>query len=746
VPSRASTPAALASLAAAAAALALAVACGGGGGGGPDVPPDDGLGPYGLPSRTVVTSLTFPLETPQAGSVVAVDAFPSLPPFSNPVFVAAPPDGSSRLVVLEKAGPIRVFADAPTVATTKTFLDLTSRTKSDTTEEGLLGLAFHPDYATNGRVFVSYVDLQGRVVLARFQVTADPDVADPTETRLLAIEKPFSNHNGGMIAFGPDRMLYLSVGDGGYGGDPYGNAQNTSVLLGKVLRLDVDHSASGLPYGIPADNPFAASTGTERHEIWCFGLRNPWRFAFDRDSGLGFLADVGQDAFEEVDHLRRGANYGWRAMEGNNVFDSQVSHGDLDAPLLDYGRRAGNCVIGGTVYRGTRVPALHGAFLYADHGSGSLWALTYDGESVTSAPRLGRVDDLSSFGEDAAGETILCQLGTGRLLKLSPATPSSDPPFPAHLSETGLFADLATMRPAPGLVPYDVNVPLWSDGALKDRYVALPGTERVGWRADGAWTFPTGTALVKTFRLPLVAGDPSSAVRVETRVLLHSASGWEGYSYRWRDDESDADLLPDSDVRTLTVQDPAAPGGSVQRTWAFPGRGECLRCHTEAAGRVLGLNTREMNRTLDYAVGATVVPDNQIRAWAHAGLFSPNPPAASSLLAHPPLLDEAKPLADRARAYLDVNCSMCHRPGGPVGHFDLRASTPIAQAGLLDVPPTYGGLGLANPVLVESGDRDGSVLHLRLRSTTSTRMPPLAHSVPDPDAIDVVGRWIDAGP
>ena len=726
--------------------LAVGIAgCGGSGGGGGVVPP------YGLASREPVTTLTFPLAAPQAGSVVAVDAFPGLPSFANPLFATHAPAGADRVFVLEQSGRILVFPNSPGATVATTFLDLRSRVRQTGGEEGLLGLAFHPDYATNGYFYVNYTDAAPaprQSVVARYRVSSDPDVAETAETRLLVVPQPFSNHNGGMLAFGPDGMLHASFGDGGSAGDPQNNGLSLTTLLGKVLRIDVDSPGGGLPYGIPADNPFASSGGPERKEIWCWGLRNPWRFSFDRVSGTPWCGDVGQGDREEVDVLRNGGNFGWRAMEGNLVFDEgQMSRGPFDAPVVDYGRAAGTCVIGGYVYRGTRVPSLYGAYVYADNGSGRVWALTWDGTSVTAPPvQITTIGGVSSFGEDRSGEMLVCGHGSGRLYRLSPASPGGQPVFPALLSETGIFADpVGTLTPEAGLVPYDANVPLWSDGAVKDRLMALPGSERIGWTQDGPWTFPAGTVLVKTFRLPLVAGDPSSAAKVETRVLILGNAGWDGYSYRWRDDGSDADLLADADARTFTIADPAAPGGTRQQTWTFPSRGDCMRCHTAAAGRVLGLTTRQLNRTFDYgSIGG--VADNQLRTWNHIGLFDAATPPASALPAFPAPSDAGQPVAARARAVLDVNCSMCHRPGGPESHIDLRAGVAVADMGIVGVPPQHGGMGLADPLIVRSGDRNGSVLHLRMRDLGAFRMPPLASSVVDEEAVDLVGRWIDAGP
>jgi uncharacterized repeat protein (TIGR03806 family) len=688
-----------------------------------------------------VTTLAFPTAVPRTGSAVAVDAFPLLPDFASPVHATHAPSGADRVFVVEQRGRIWVVENDPGAATRKTFLDLSSRVAQTGSEEGLLSLAFHPEHGENGQFVVCYAEAgppPARTVVARYRTTADPDVGDPaSEERLLVLEPPQGNHNGGMLAFGPDGLLYLSVGDGGGQGDPNLHGQRLDVLFGKILRIDVDSTSPPLPYGIPADNPFAASTGGERREIWAFGFRNPWRISFDRTTGTLWCGDVGQYRREEVAIVRKGENHGWRAKEGTETFDAGLlGNAPFAPPVLDYGHVTGTAVIGGHVYRGSLVPALYGSYVYGDYSTGTIWGLSSLDGLPTANVVLDRVENPSSFGEDRAGEILVCGHLDGRVRRLVENDEVPTLPFPQRLSETGIFEDVATLEPAAGILPYDVNVPLWADGASKDRLVALPGVERIGFSGDGAWRFPAGTALVKTFRLPLVEGDPSSAVRVETRVLLLSASGWDGFVYRWRDDQTDADLLSDADARTFTVETETGP---EVRTWAFPGRGDCARCHSAAAGRVLGLTTRQTNRP---GAGGT----NQLTAWASAGMFDAPVPAPATLPALPAPDDEAKPVALRARAWLEVHCAVCHQPSGTQPAFDLRASTPIEATGLVDALPQHGDLGVEGARLLRFGDRARSVLWLRAGHGGAARMPPLLTSVVDEEALDLLGRWIDEGP
>jgi uncharacterized repeat protein (TIGR03806 family) len=664
------------------------------------------------------------------------------------VLLTAAPGDTNRVFVLEQAGRIRVFQNSPDVSSSTVFLDIDDRVNGGG-EEGLLGLAFHPDYANNKTFYVSYSALSPRrSVISRFKVTGgDPNVADKTtETVLMTVAQPpsYTNHKGGMIAFGPDGYLYIGLGDGGSAGDPENRALDKTTLLGKMLRVGVGVNDAANVYSIPPTNPFASSTGNEKKEIYAWGLRNPWRWSFDRLTGRLWCGDVGQGTREEIDHIENGKNYGWRAKEGTAVHSSDdLDQGPFTDPVWDYNRSTGTCIIGGYVYRGTRAPSLAGAYLYSDHWDMRVWALTWDGATVTSNTHIDTVSRPSSFGEDASGELYLCEYENGRILKVVETGGGGGGPFPQTLSATGIFANLQTLAPNPGIVPYDVNVPLWSDDAMKDRLIALPGNETIDWSQDGAWEFPLGTCLVKTFRLPTTVGDPGTAVRLETRVLVNEQGGWAGYVYRWRDDQTDADLLPGTDTRTLTIADPAAPGGTRQQTWTFPSRSDCLRCHTQAAGRILGLTTRQMNRDFDYGA----VTDNQLRAWDHVGLFDSSIPAHENLPAFPVPTDTASPVAARARAYLDANCAMCHRPGGPSqAAIDLRSTVSVGSMGVVGVRPSFGNLGLADPWIVESGDATNSVLWLRMGAVNENRMPPLATSLVDSVGSGLVRAWVDGGP
>ena len=347
--------------------------------------------------------------------VSLVNAFPNLS-FDFPVFLCHSNDGTNRIFVVEQRGVIRVFPNDSTSFNAEVFLNIDDGRVTSGGEMGLLGLAFHPNFAGNGFFYVNYTTTQNgprRTVISRF--SAQGDQADPnSEFIILEVEQPFSNHNAGMIDFGGDGYFYISLGDGGSGGDPQNNGQNRTTLLGSLLRIDVDNPAGGLNYSIPGDNPFVGEGGGVREEIFAYGLRNVWRFTIDKESGEIWAADVGQGAKEEIDLIEKGGNYGWRIMEGFNCFNpsSGCDQRGLTLPIVDYGRSDGQSVTGGYIYRGSVHPELEGAYIYGDFASGRIWMLRYENNSVTADSLLVSTKiAISSFGVDEQNELYVVHYG-----------------------------------------------------------------------------------------------------------------------------------------------------------------------------------------------------------------------------------------------------------------------------------------------------------------------------------------------
>jgi glucose/arabinose dehydrogenase len=376
------------------------------------------------PTATSLPPATsLPTATPSA-SALKIELKPEVSGLRQPLFVTSPRDGSGDIYIVEKAGRIRV-ADGSTLRTDP-FLDITARVRSSELERGLLGLAFHPKYQSNGYLYVNYTDLNGDTVISRFTASGDRRVADASsEKMILQIKQPYANHNGGNLVFGPDGMLWIGMGDGGSGGDPQRNGQNKNALLGKMLRIDVDR---GDPYTIPPDNPFVNQPNA-RGEVWAYGLRNPWRWSFDRLNGDLYIGDVGQNAWEEIDYVptgsRSGTNFGWNIMEGLHCYpeNSTCDRTGITLPVYEYPTRMDGCaIVGGYVYRGKQFPAMNGKYFFSDNCNPTIWSLARgaDGKwarTVAVAPADTSIG-VSSFGEDEAGEIYVTGLSSGVIYRL----------------------------------------------------------------------------------------------------------------------------------------------------------------------------------------------------------------------------------------------------------------------------------------------------------------------------------------
>ena len=420
----------------AAVAVAVAIALAACGGTGPTLLPSVPIAPTATPGPTVTAGPTVrpeptptalpsspgPTSTPAAGwEPPALALAPVIDGLEAPLFVGHAGDGSGRLFVIEQGGRIRVIRDGRLVP--DPFLDIGGRISSGG-ERGLLGLAFSPGYSDDGRFFVNYTDPAGDTAVAEYRVSADdPDRADPASERVvLRIDQPYPNHNGGGLAFGPDGLLWIGTGDGGAGGDPEGRAQRLDTLLGKFLRIDPDPQ-DGAPYAAPADNPFVGREGV-RPEIWALGVRNPWRFSFDRATGDLWIGDVGQGEWEEIDVLRAGtsggANLGWKVMEGSHCFEPATgcSTAGLVLPVAEYDHGQGCSVTGGVIYRGAAIPGLAGTYLFGDFCSGTMWSLDAGASQPASRVLAETELAIAAFGEDEAGELYVADLAGGRVLRV----------------------------------------------------------------------------------------------------------------------------------------------------------------------------------------------------------------------------------------------------------------------------------------------------------------------------------------
>ena len=719
----------------------LALLIGGCGGGGakttsnPTVPPSPVI--VGLDSRPNNATCIAPARAPAGLAVDVTDAFPALPVISQPVKVLVEPVAVPRWFVLRKTGQLVVF-DPGAATSWSTYLDLSAVVRT-TSEGGLLGMAFHPDYPAVPEVFLSYTingsSTDMRSVISRFILD---DIASPSapgagtvEEVILEIDQFASNHNGGDIAFGADRLLYIGIGDGGGGGDPQETGQNTTRLLGSFLRLDVIGTGAG--YNIPASNPFSANAkcgpgnnAASCPEIYAWGFRNPWRWSFDPPTGELWAGDVGQGTWEEIDQVELGGNYGWDCREGAHDFETNGCTGPFDEPVSEYVHSNGNVSItGGFVYRGSDMAALAGRYVFADFASGRIWALQSDGAGgYTNEELLVSLTQPSSFGVDQDGELYFTDYDNGRIMKMVPSGGGADP-VPDLLSDSGCVDPGDITQPYAGLVPYDINAPFWSDGAAKDRHIGLPNSSTIAIDANDDWIFPAGTVLVKNFRL--------GGQLIETRHLMRHPDGvWAGYTYEWNAAQTEATRVRGGKTVAINTQD-----------WVFPDEAECLRCHTNVATVALGPETSQLNR--DFTYPSTGRTHSQLETLDEISMFSsPLPGDLSTLPGMPEPMDATADIGPRARAYLHTNCAQCHQPGGPtpVG-IDLRYTTALPDTNACDVVPESGGVGILMPLIIAPGNASRSVLVERVNRRDISGMPPLGSTFPDADGVSLLTDWVN---
>jgi len=693
----------------------------------------------GIDNRSDNQTCVAPARPNTDASVAVIDPFPGLPDIIQPTKMILEPVADPRWFVLRKTGQLVTF-DPNTATSVSPYLDLSAVVRTES-EGGLLGMAFHPDYPNTPEIFLSYtIDHSGpdmRSVISRIILD---DVISPgggsVEQVILQVDQDFDNHNGGDIAFAADGYLYIGFGDGGSGGDPNNRAQNTSHLLGSMIRIDVTGpgvSYPANPYGIPGDNPFVGNTkcgpGLNTNpcpEIYAWGLRNPWRWNFDTDTGQLWLADVGQNEYEEVNLIERSGNYGWRCREGEHNYNTSGCGSGLIDPVSEYSHSLGNSITGGFVYRGSTIPALTGRYVFADYGSGRIWALQSDGLGGYNNDQLINTNfGPTSFGVDQNGELYFTDINNGRLRMLVPAGPPTPDTIPDLLSDSGCTDPGDITQPYAGLLAYDINAPFWSDGAAKDRYIGLPNGSTITHNLEDDWEFPNGTVIVKNFRL--------NGNLVETRHLMRHPDGiWAGYTYEWNASQTQATRVRGGKTLFSNGQD-----------WIFPSESQCLECHTSAAGFALGPETAQLNRVFIYP--STGRNAHQLETIDQLLMFtSPLPAPVQNLPRLTAPSDTGASLPNRARAYLHTNCAQCHRPGGPTpSSMDLRYTTLLSDTNACDLPPLNGDLGIASARLIAPGDASRSLLIVRAGQRDSHGMPPLGSELIDNPGIALLSDWIN---
>jgi putative heme-binding domain-containing protein len=690
-----------------------------------------------------------------------VRAFPNLK-FNHPLLMARPP-GSDRLFVGEQEGVLYSFRDRPD-SRAELFSDLRKEIKTlqrlpgAKQLEAVYGLAFHPDFAKNRQCFVCYTlrgekpdHLANGTRVSRFTVTrAEPPRIDP-DSEEVVLSFLQGGHNGGDLHFGSDGMLYISTGDGASPNppDPFDTGQDISDLLSSILRLDVNRRDKGLNYAVPKDNPFVGMKGA-RPEVWAYGLRNPWRMSFDSQTGELFVGDVGWDLWESVHRVEKGGNYGWAAMEGPQpIKPNKVGPTPIRPPLIELPHTIACSVTGGRVYRGKKFPELRGAYVFGDWETRRLWAARFEGDRTKEMPEITRPSvRIVAFGEDREGELYFLDYdgGTVHTLARNDAAVKNSG-FPTTLSETGLFASVKDHTPAPGVFPFTINGRQWQDGATAQYWAAFPASSAVTLYTTGKpipgmvyWHsfrmhFPKDAVLLRTLSL---AGR-----RVETQLLHYDGMDWRGYTFAWRDDQADADLVaPDG-----TEKEVREAGSGGMRLWQFQSRTQCLRCHNNQSEYALAFLPEQLNRPGTDG-------RNQLIHLTEMGYIrrcgdddKPLPPLDTVSLGREQRIadpgDVAQPLEARARGYLHANCGHCHfQHGGGTVALRLQFSVPNSEMKAIRVRPLRGDFGLADAYIIKPGEAWASTLYYRMAKFGRDRMPHIGAEHPDEAGLQLIEEWI----
>lgn len=735
----------------------------------------------------------FPTKSPSINNWKVEEVFPNLT-FTDPIAMVEIPK-HDYYYVGGKQGLIWLV-EKNEQATKKTVaLDIQDNTITSN-DAGLINFILHPEFAVEGSknqgyIFINYpfhptIDdgndpRMNR--LSRFRTFPGSLKIDPKSEYILIQEfDPKGYHMGGGMFFDKEGYFYLTTGDGGRMKDGYNSSQQIDRRLwGGLLRIDVDNDPTrshpirrqpieyrnkpkNFPenftrgYMIPNDNPWQSPKGDILEEFFALGFRSPHRASFDAEDEKIWVADVGETLIEEISIISAGSNAQWPFLEGTLAGPKKKPKqviGKEVAPVYEYGRAEGNSVIGGFVYRGSKWKSyLEGTYIFGDHGTRNIFSFNPDlneAEFLTTIPEFGEGDKsgISSFATNEDGEIFILKLfgqnkDGGKIYKLVREEKVNN--IPALLSETNAFTDLKNLVPAKGIIPYGVQSPLWSDGAHKKRWMALPNdgkhdtaAEQIQFSENTEWTFPSGTVFIKHFELPIDSSNPTKTKKIETRFFIIDDDGTGyGLTYQWNDEGTDAVLLKKDASKTFAIKDEL--GTMQEQEWQYPSRINCMTCHNANAGYVLGVKTWQLNGDFQYSSTETA---NQLAVWNHLGFFDKtlDEKQIKTMPKAIPISNKGN-LETMVSSYLDSNCSSCHRPNGVEGAFDARFSTPMKFKNLVNA---FGISHNTMPgdLLIQAGHPTQSQLWIRDNSVADGKMPPLAKSTVDTAYMSVLTQWIE---
>ncbi|MEM1294690.1 MAG: PQQ-dependent sugar dehydrogenase [Verrucomicrobiota bacterium] len=593
--------------------------------------------------------------------------------------------------------------------------------------ESILGMAFHPNFEENQEVYLFYrtgIKLENGTRISRFKTRPGALKLDPDSEEIL-LTWLSGGHNGGHLGFGPDGMLYILSGDAEVPSppDPLNTGQDTSDLLSSVLRIDVDQRDPGLNHRIPQDNPFVNVPGT-RPEIWAYGFRNPWKLCFHPRTHDLWVGDVGWELWELLYRVKRGANYGWSIVEGPQPIKPLQDMGPsvISPPTHYYSHAEGASITGGYVSETYRLPGLDGAYLYGDFVTGRVWALWDDGTIVKRNEWIADTrKQIVSFGQAGNGEVVFLDWPEDQTLHRLVSTPEEEEvhEFPFLLSQTGIFKDASSLQPEDGVHEFQIQAPMWQDGASSRYWVAMPGQTGLKTQFNRRSTIPMFRT-TKPHDMVLVKTLELEGRKIETQIL-HFDGFWNGYSYAWNRAETDAELVgPDGGNEMING-----------RPWRFHSRAECTRCHSGNFTRTLAFLPGQLNR------------DNQLQQFHQLGMVDDAFLKAAEMQPLAPPNDERESIGLRARSWLHANCSHCHRfSGGGSVPIHMNAQAPLDQANLLGIEPVKGGFGLDASKLIAPGDPYNSVIYYRAATEGVGHMPMLGCSTIDDEGVLLLHDWI----